>query len=159
VVDGIDNTTAWCLWWRVCADRASPVCVVEKERKKEASESGQRLRRELGLKAGGALCLFIAANLINLERVPSYKLTCYPLPTPCSFRIDLEKPAAHVTLIVSINIPGRCERLSRYGLVPQGPAGPASLKEPAAQGLAWPPPASQASLALAARARLAASPR
>jgi hypothetical protein len=42
MVDGIDNTTAWCLWWRVYADRASPVCVVEKERRKEASESGQR---------------------------------------------------------------------------------------------------------------------
>jgi hypothetical protein len=37
----------WCLWWRVYADRASPVCVVEEERRKKASESGQRLRREL----------------------------------------------------------------------------------------------------------------
>jgi hypothetical protein len=41
VVDGIDSTTAWCLWWRVCADRASPVCMVEEERRKEASKSGQ----------------------------------------------------------------------------------------------------------------------
>jgi hypothetical protein len=44
VVDGIDNTTAWYLWWRVYVDRASPVCVVEEEREKEASETGQRLR-------------------------------------------------------------------------------------------------------------------
>jgi hypothetical protein len=43
VVDEIDNTMAWCLWWRVCADRTSPVYVVEEERKKEAVKTGQRL--------------------------------------------------------------------------------------------------------------------
>jgi hypothetical protein len=53
VVDGIDNTTAWCLWWRVFADRASPVCVVEEERKKEASETGQQLRRIRSAETGG----------------------------------------------------------------------------------------------------------
>jgi hypothetical protein len=44
VVDGIDSMTAWCLWWRVCADRASPICVMEEERRMKASETGQRLR-------------------------------------------------------------------------------------------------------------------
>jgi hypothetical protein len=49
VVDGIDSTTTWCLWWRVCVDRPSPICMVEEERRKEASETGQRLRAKLGL--------------------------------------------------------------------------------------------------------------
>jgi hypothetical protein len=40
--------TAWCLWWRVFADKASPVCVVEEERKKKASKTEQRLRAKLG---------------------------------------------------------------------------------------------------------------
>jgi hypothetical protein len=44
VVDWIDSTTAWCLWWRIFADRASPVCVVEKEQRKKASKTGQQLR-------------------------------------------------------------------------------------------------------------------
>jgi hypothetical protein len=57
VIDVIDNTTAWCLWWRVCADRASPVYVVEEKRRKEASETEQRLRRELVTKTAGALVL------------------------------------------------------------------------------------------------------
>jgi hypothetical protein len=43
VVDGIDNMMVWYLWWKVCTDRASPVCVVEEERRKEASETWQRL--------------------------------------------------------------------------------------------------------------------
>jgi hypothetical protein len=50
MVDGIDNTTAWCLWWRVFADRASPVCVVEEEQKKKALESGQRLHTKTYVK-------------------------------------------------------------------------------------------------------------
>jgi hypothetical protein len=33
----------WLLWWRVFIDRTSPVCVVEKERKKEASETEKQL--------------------------------------------------------------------------------------------------------------------
>jgi hypothetical protein len=69
VVDGIDNTTAWCLWWRVCADRASPVCVVEEERKKEASESGSGSAQK-SLSGGqpyallfiGGLCLGVGAR-------------------------------------------------------------------------------------------------
>jgi hypothetical protein len=40
VVDEIDITTAWCLWWRVCTDRASPVCVVEEEHKKGLQKPG-----------------------------------------------------------------------------------------------------------------------
>jgi hypothetical protein len=56
VVDGIDSMTVWCLWWRVFADRA-PVCMVEEERRKEASETGQRLRANLVTRPSG-LCPF-----------------------------------------------------------------------------------------------------
>jgi hypothetical protein len=51
--------TAWCLWWRVCADRALPVYVVEEERKKEASETGQRLRTNFVLQKLAAVHSFL----------------------------------------------------------------------------------------------------
>jgi hypothetical protein len=46
VVDGISSTTAWCLWWRVSASRASPTRVRWKKIGKETSQTRKRNSKE-----------------------------------------------------------------------------------------------------------------
>jgi hypothetical protein len=41
VVDGISSTTAWCLWWRVSAGRASPTRTRWKKKGKDLVKLGQ----------------------------------------------------------------------------------------------------------------------
>jgi hypothetical protein len=40
--------TVWCLWWRVCTDRASPVCVVEEETEKGGFRNWAAAPRKIG---------------------------------------------------------------------------------------------------------------
>jgi hypothetical protein len=47
VVDGISSTTAWCLWWRVSAGRASPTRVRWKKKDKITSQTRARKRLDM----------------------------------------------------------------------------------------------------------------
>jgi hypothetical protein len=52
VVDGISNTTAWCLWWRVSAGRASPMRTWWKKKDKDLVKLGQESAGKKATAAG-----------------------------------------------------------------------------------------------------------
>jgi hypothetical protein len=69
VVDGISSTTAWCLWWRVYAGRASPTRARWKKTGKRLVKLGleerqrkRRLKTIFGHMVASELCPFIGVS-------------------------------------------------------------------------------------------------